>query len=686
MTNSKSNSSKDESCPNSRKRKLNEDILELKSDLKDIKATVEENSTKIRKINEFIDKSRLRYVNKDITELFDNVEFLGQNITDLEEKIDELDYQPVNINNTRKKAVVFVKDDQYEEENQVEDDCTIGLRRSARIKKKRYDTNDGYVYNYTKDDLLGKEEQEELDKEIEDDDDYNYNANETDGDELLEVKDIESDRDFKQYIDSDSIQTKDMDAKDMTELYKLVSNKIIDSKLRTYMPTRYCEKQLGKDENMSSRDKKKEMKLLESFIKEVELGKEEPTLLDYFIGLDKNTKKETLEKIKSVNQNTSKDIPKFIKVINSKIPESYKPEIIKKIKDNDELDDHDKQKTATWFNSLLDIPWGTYSKIPISKTDEPDKIKDFLSNARHIMDKTAYGQEKTKDHIIQIISKMISNPEKSNNVFAIYGPPGTGKTTIIKEGMSKALGIPFAFISLGGVQDSAHLDGHDMTYVGSKHGKIVELLKQKKTMSPIFYFDELDKVSKTYKGEEIINLLIHMTDPSQNSLFQDKYFGSLPIDLSKAIFVFSFNDIKDINRVLLDRMELIQVNKFTRQEKKVICTDYMIPELLANYGIDPANINFSNDIIEYIIDYKVNDHNGETKEEGVRNIKRRLENIISKLNVFMLIGGGKSNIHNNLSKLNDLDKITLPINVTTDMVQKLVNKVEIEQSPLHMYT
>ena len=137
------------------------------------------------------------------------------------------------------------------------------------------------------------------------------------------------------------------------------------------------------------------------------------------------------------------------------------------------------------------------------------------------MNRVIYGQDETKDVIIQIISKMITNPQKSGNVFAVYGPPGVGKTTIIKEGMSQALGLPFAFISLGGATDSSYLDGHGYTYEGSIPGKIVDLLKKSKCMNPIFYFDELDKVSDTRKGEEIANLLIHLTDPSQNNMFQD---------------------------------------------------------------------------------------------------------------------------------------------------------------------
>ena len=209
------------------------------------------------------------------------------------------------------------------------------------------------------------------------------------------------------------------------------------------------------------------------------------------------------------------------------------------------------------MDTLLNIPWSEYRYINIHSS----MISSYLSNARYTMDNVIYGQNETKDVIIQIISKMISNPNRCGNVFAVHGPPGVGKTTIIKEGMSKALNLPFAFISLGGATDSSYLDGHGYTYEGSIPGKIVDVITKVKCMNPIFYFDELDKISKTSKGEEIANLLIHLTDLSQNTLFQDKYLGNVSSDLSKSIFVFSFNDITRVNPILLDRMNLIYVKR-----------------------------------------------------------------------------------------------------------------------------
>ena len=151
-------------------------------------------------------------------------------------------------------------------------------------------------------------------------------------------------------------------------------------------------------------------------------------------------------------------------------------------------------------------------------------------------------------------------------------------------------------------------------------------------MNPIFYFDELDKVSKTTKGDEIINLLIHLTDSSQNTIYQDKYLGGINIDLSQAIFVFSFNNINMINKILLDRMELILVEGFNNKEKMIICKNYILPELYKSYNIDTNRIIFDDDILNYIISFR-----DSSNEKGIRNVKRRLENIISKLNILLLM-------------------------------------------------
>ena len=180
----------------------------------------------------------------------------------------------------------------------------------------------------------------------------------------------------------------------------------------------------------------------------------------------------------------------------------------------------------------MQIPFGKYQHLPITKLNSPSEITDYMLKCSGILDSAVYSHPKAKSQILQIVGKWISNPQSKGSVFSIMGPMGNGKTTLVKEGIAKMINRPFEFISLGGATDSSLLDGHSYTYEGAIPGRIVEILKKSRCMNPVIYFDELDKVSNTPKGEEIINLLIHLTDFSQNDRFMDKYYSesfSLPM-------------------------------------------------------------------------------------------------------------------------------------------------------------
>jgi len=196
-----------------------------------------------------------------------------------------------------------------------------------------------------------------------------------------------------------------------------------------------------------------------------------------------------------------------------------------------------------------------------------------------------------------------------------------------------------------------------------------------------FYFDELDKISSSSKGEEIVNMLIHLTDSSQNTLFQDKYFSGIHFDISKSIFVFSFNDIEKVNKILLDRMELIEVDNFKMEEKKVIVKDYIIPKLFDSYNITKNQVNFSQEIIDYIVDYK----GCHKYEKGIRNVIRRFENVISKLNIILLTGKRSNEIHTSLKNI-DISKLPIEINksIVDDLVLKRGNRNSAP--PVGMYS
>ena len=196
-------------------------------------------------------------------------------------------------------------------------------------------------------------------------------------------------------------------------------------------------------------------------------------------------------------------------------------------------------------------------------------------------------------------------------------------------------------------------------------------------MNPVIYFDELDKISETHKGDEIIHMLTHLTDSSQNSLFQDNYFPGIDIDLSKVLFIFSFNDEQKVNKILKDRMYVIHTKGFQTKDKLTIAQEYLLPELFSKFNYSNDDIIFTEDILTHII------VNYTDNEEGVRNLKRSIETIISKINIFMLTYSEKDDMSSELSfTINDFK---LPIKLTCDHIKTLLVNVNTYKPPLHMY-
>jgi ATP-dependent Lon protease len=187
-------------------------------------------------------------------------------------------------------------------------------------------------------------------------------------------------------------------------------------------------------------------------------------------------------------------------------------------------------------------------------------------------------------------------------------------------------------IALGGNTDASVLEGHGYTYEGSVWGQIADILIRSKCMNPVIIFDELDKVSGTSKGDEIIGLLTHITDSTQNTAFQDKYFAGINIDLSRVLFVFTLNNRDTVNPVLMDRLRTIHTKGYSLKEKHIIGEKYLLPRLLQHYAI--KDLNISEEAWKWILN--------ERKEDGVRNLKRDLETIVSRLNLLQLFRSPKT--------------------------------------------
>jgi len=405
---------------------------------------------------------------------------------------------------------------------------------------------------------------------------------------------------------------------------------------------------------------------------------------NYFQTLEKGEKEQHLKDLKEIKNIRNTNVPLKFKILNSKMDMRTKSIAIGNIEKLSEMDVSTGEhcKMDKWINGLINIPFGTNIELPINNENTLEEKRDYLLTTQKQLDKAIFGHQEAKMHILQVIGKWIKNPQSQGNVLAIQGPMGNGKTTLVKEGIAKAINRPFAFIALGGASDSAFFDGHSYTYEGSHWGRIVDILIDSKCMNPIIYFDELDKISDTHKGEEIVHLLTHLTDPSQNTLFQDNYFPGIHLNLSKALFIFSFNDETKVDRILKDRMYVINTKGFNPKEKVNISRSYILPELLDTFLFSEEEIIFSDDAILSIIEKYTG------KEEGVRNLKRCLETIISKINIYYL-SDKKNEKEENTDKIPmtfTIKDFKIPLNITEEIVKELLpDGGNSGNPPEHMY-
>jgi len=304
---------------------------------------------------------------------------------------------------------------------------------------------------------------------------------------------------------------------------------------------------------------------------------------------------------------------------------------------------------------------------PVQKYSDASKInsdikgvKTSIDGITQILDDSIYGHRHAKNQILKIIAQWI-NGEQSGYCFGFEGSPGVGKTSLAKRGLAKCLqdemgeSRPFAFIALGGSCNGSTLEGHNYTYVNAQWGKIVDILMETKCMNPIIYIDELDKVSKTEQGKEIIGILTHMIDYTQNDEFQDKYFSGIPIDLSKALFIFSYNDPDQIDRILLDRIHRIKFDNLSGQDKQVIVNNFVLPEINRKMGFENI-VELTKETIDYIIEFY-------TMESGIRKLKEILFDLFGEINIELL----KSDC--------ETDNLKIPIRVdVSDLGKKYLKK------------
>jgi len=267
----------------------------------------------------------------------------------------------------------------------------------------------------------------------------------------------------------------------------------------------------------------------------------------------------------------------------------------------------DYPMAVNYAELLIDLPWGDFTR------DDFD-----LHRAKKILDKEHYGLEKVKDRILEYLAVLKLKQDMKSPILCLYGPPGVGKTSLGKS-VARALKRKYVRMSLGGLHDEAEIRGHRKTYIGAMPGKIIQNIKKANSSNPVFILDEIDKVSSDFRGDPS-SALLEVLDPEQNFSFTDNYL-EVEYDLSKVLFVATANSLDSIQPALRDRMEIIEINGYTLEEKTEIAKRHLIPKQRREHGLKARDIRFDKGAIAKIID-------GYTRESGVRNLERKIATVI----------------------------------------------------------
>ena len=393
----------------------------------------------------------------------------------------------------------------------------------------------------------------------------------------------------------------------------------------------------------------------------------------YFKTLDSKKQKEfihIMERVVKIGFEDG-DVPYKFKILQLPISDYMKCHIIKKANALSDMppDSGESYKLKNWIDGILRIPFGKTIPLPVKFTDGREKCTDFMKLSKKTMDSAIYGMDGAKTQIMQIIAQWIVNPMSVGNVIALQGPMGVGKTSFAKHAIAKVLNRPFEFFSLGGASDISNFVGHSYTYEGSIWGRIADSLMHAGTMNPVFYFDELDKISTTPHGEEITNMLIHLTDRSQNTQFHDRYFSGLEFDLSQCLFVFSLNDLEKVHPILRDRMTIISCGGYNEKDKKEILKSYVWPQLLERLKFSEKEVDLTDDGMKFLISEYSAD------EKGVRTLIRTVESMMTRLNMLRVADS------ETMKDYNFYMDVTFPLKIDEAVIRTLlvdINKKELE--------
>lgn len=306
------------------------------------------------------------------------------------------------------------------------------------------------------------------------------------------------------------------------------------------------------------------------------------------------------------------EIDSYYSKINSlKADEKVKEELSKNVAKLSKMPQGSHEGTVLrgYLDTCLELPWNNYTNV----------ISD-INRAEKVLNRDVFGMEKVKERILELLSVYVLSPDIKGQIICLVGPPGVGKTSIGKT-IAECMGRKFARISLGGVHDEAEIRGHRKTYIGSMPGKIINAIKQSGSSNPLILLDEIDKLGSDYKGDPS-SALLEVLDPEQNTAFVDHYI-EIPFDLSKTVFIATANNLDTIPAPLRDRMEIIQLQGYTRDEKFGIAKNHLISKQIARHGLKKGNIRFTDNAVYGLIDFY-------TREAGVRKLERSIASVCRK--------------------------------------------------------
>lgn len=541
------------------------------------------------------------------------------------------------------------EDEDYEESETEDEDESVSTDSSSdEDDDDDYDSDEDYV---EEDDESEEEEEDVVVKK----------SKKSSKNHVLKITNEKENADEKENESSE-----DEVLKQLKELQgKNKNNKAILDCIETY------EEKVKENKKKKAKKEKKQKAKNSRIFKRVIRDKNTMNDFKFFEKLETEEQKKIIKEVREINKISRVEKPYRMTLLESNIPAVFKASAMKKIASLKYMEPGSGEyyKIKNWVDTFMRIPFGKYETLPVNISDGVEACHEFMEKAQKTLDDAVYGLNDAKMQIMQMLGQLVTNPQAIGTAIAIHGPMGSGKTSLVKEGISKILNRPFSFIALGGATDSSFLEGHSYTYEGSVWGKIVQIIIDSKCMNPVIYFDELDKISDTPKGEEIAGILTHLTDTSQNSQFHDKYFSEIDFDLSKCLFIFSYNDESKVNPILRDRMYKIQTKGYDKKEKTIISTNYLLPKIREQVKFSSEDIVIPDNTIHHIIEEYC------MKEDGVRNLKRCLEIIYTKLNLYRLMKPGTNLFEQEMSL-----KVEFPMSVTNDVVDKLIKKDKDELS------